>query len=859
MSRERPLVWATVALTIALLATPMRGAAPTPGAPVDDRRLPNGQTIAPVGDLLVFPGRPVDVRVSVDGKLLFVKDRSHVRVVSTSDFTLRESLDCPGGASLYGMAVGASGRVYVSGAGGALHVYAAGATPKSPATSFRLERSIALAADSFPCGLALSSDERFAYVCLSKANQLAEVRLADGKVLRVVDTGVAPFDVAFDQLNNRAYVTNAGGRRPTQKEPSAPSAGTATVIDERGVASSGTISVIDVDGFRVVAEPRAGLQPSVIALAPGRASVVSANANDDSLTVVRSDTLEPHDVIVKPDVQLPYGSMPSSVAFEPTTGEVAVALAGNNCVAFVGAEALAAPGESLSPPAAALLPTAWYPTAVAFGSDHLYVACAKGTGSRDEARPVGEGRNSHDHQGVVQRIPLKDLRDPANRKAWDAAARAMIGVRPPPASVRAAGGGVATSAVPERLGEPSSLRHVVYVIKENRTYDQVFGDIEGARGEPALCTFPEKLSPNHHALARRFGVLDNYYCNGVLSADGHSWATEGNVTPYLERAFGGFARSYTFGDDPITYSSSGFVWDHVLAAGLSFRNYGEMDYAEPPAGFDLVKLLAARDRGERVEFEQKIGVDRLRRYSCRDYPGWNMEIPDVLRVDRFLDELRRFEHEGELPNLSIVYLPQDHFGGSVTSQAHMVDNDLALGRLVEGLSESRFWKHTAVFVNEDDPQGGYDHIDGHRSICLVVSPYSRGGVNHDFFNQTSVLRTILHIFGLPPMNQRDAASPLMASCFDDSPDFSLYKAIVPETPLDQRPKPLADQSTAERQWRAIAARVPIQRTGMKTARDEDNLNRFVWHEVRGWRTPYPAEHTGPHGRGLKDQGLSRRE
>jgi hypothetical protein len=405
--------------------------------------------------------------------------------------------------------------------------------------------------------------------------------------------------------------------------------------------------------------------------------------------------------------------------------------------------------------------------------------------------------------------------------------------------------------MPKKVGEPSVIKHVFYVIKENRTFDQVFGDIPGTNAMKELCIFPERLSPNHHALAKRFGILDNYYCNGVLSADGHSWATEGNVTPYLERAFGGFNRSYTFGDDPITYSSSGFVWDHVLAGGLSFRNYGEFDYAEPPEKMEYLDIFKAYEKGQHIEFSQKIGVEKVRRYSCRDYPGWNMAIPDVLRMDRFLTEFREFEKNGELPNFILLYLPQDHFGGGVTTESHMADNDLALGRLVEAVSQSRYWKESAIFVNEDDPQNGFDHVDGHRSICLVISPYSKPGVNSNFYNQTSVLRTMLHIFGLPPMNQQDGSMPLMKECFQEVADLTPYKAIPANVPLNTPAPKEEDQSATERKWRGILETVPIQRTGIKTEVDEDNLNRFVWHEMRGWETPYPIEWAGAHGKGLK--------
>jgi hypothetical protein len=362
------------------------------------------------------------------------------------------------------------------------------------------------------------------------------------------------------------------------------------------------------------------------------------------------------------------------------------------------------------------------------------------------------------------------------------------------------------------------------------------------------------VTPNHHALAERYVLLDNFYCNGVLSADGHSWATEGNVTDHIEKSFGGFTRSYTFGDDPLAYSSSGFLWDNALLHGRTFRNFGEMDSAEiEPAGASFADVLADfRAKGGKVRFRQSIGIEPLRPYSSPRTPGWNMRIPDVLRAQGFLDELAEAEESGEWPSLTILYLPQDHGSGTTpgmpTPRAHVADNDLALGRVVEGLSRSRFWPKTCVFVVEDDPQDGFDHVDGHRSICLVVSPYTRrGAVVSEFYNQTSVLHTMERILGLPPMNQMDAMSPLMTSCFTDESDPTPYAALEPGVPLDELNRPLAELTPAERFW---AERSLEQDFRVFDRADEDTLNRILWHSVRGVGARYPAEFAGAHGKGL---------
>lgn len=816
-----------------------------PQKQVGETLLPTSRLIHPAGDVWSVPGRPVDLQLSPDGGTVFVKESGGLRIFDAESGKQKQALASPEGASLTGLTVSRAGtKVLFTSAGNALHVYGAGADGV-----FELLKSLPLPGPegkgaSFPCGVAFTRDETRAWVCLSRNNTLALVNLRDGTLEKEIPVGVAPYDLAI--VGSTAYVSNQGGPRPKGGARTAPSAGTETETDERGVAQGGSLSIVDLEAGRELAQVPTGLQPCDVLALPERGAVLVANANDDTVSWIDTATRrETRRIATRPLPNLPFGSMPNALALSPDHRTLYIANAGNNAVAVVDV--------SGTPALTGFLPTAWYPTAIATHGRRVFVASAKGLGSRAEKRAPEDGRNSHDHLGTVQRIPAPA---PATLAQWTAQVK-LDGRAPQILASLERTGTADTPAlpVPARLGDPSVFKHVIYVIKENRTFDQVFGDMPKGDGEPKLCVFPEEITPNHHALANEFVLLDNYYCNGVLSADGHSWATEGNVTPYLERAFGGFSRSYTFGDDPLTYSSTGFLWDHVLAGGLSFRNYGEMDYAEPPAGMNARQIWDAYKAGSRTVFTQKIGIKRLRRYSSRDYPGWNMNIPDQLRMDRFLDEFKGFEKDGTLPNLTLLYLPQDHLGGGVSARSHMADNDLAIGRLVDAVSHSRFWKDTVIFINEDDPQNGYDHVDGHRSICLVVSPYTqRGALVSDFANQTSVLHTILRIFGLPPMNQQDASAPLMASCFTPTPDFKPYTVRPNNVPLDEFKNP-ATMTPEELHWERILAKIPLQRTGMKSEQDLDNLNRMVWHAMKGYQTPYPAEWAGAHGRGLKAKGL----
>src|SRR5207302_5590953 len=392
-----------------------------------------------------------------------------------------------------------------------------------------------------------------------------------------------------------------------------------------------------------------------------------------------------------------------------------------------------------------------------------------------------------------------------------------------------------------------------YVIKENRTYDQVLGDLKQGNGDPKLCLFGRAVTPNHHALAREFVLLDNFYCNGVLSADGHSWVTEGNATDHLEKQFGGFTRSYPFGDDPLAYSSTGFLWDGVLLRGLWFRNYGEYNDSklEPAKATFRQVIDDYKNSTGKIRYVDSVGIDALRRFTAPGCPGWNMTIPDQVRIDYFLKEFRAAEAKGDWHNLVILHLPQDHTSGTTpdmpTPRAHVADNDLAVGRLVEAVSRSKFWPKTCIFIIEDDPQDGWDHVDGHRSTCLVLSPYTRRGqVISRFYNQTSVIHTMERILGVGPMNQFDALAPVMEACFTSTADLTPYRARPASVPLDELNPPAKNLKGQARLWAEKSMALDFSKPDVA---DEDTLNRILWFAAKG-EDAYPAALAGAHGKGL---------
>jgi hypothetical protein len=354
-------------------------------------------------------------------------------------------------------------------------------------------------------------------------------------------------------------------------------------------------------------------------------------------------------------------------------------------------------------------------------------------------------------------------------------------------------------------------------------------------------------------------LLDNFYCNGVISADGHAWATEGFASDYWEKSFGGFTRIY-FQGDATTPVSSGFIWDNVLLHGLSFRNYGEKVFPEigRTTWFEMYKDFTTK--ANKVKIEYPMTFEALRPYTCPDYPGWNMRISDQQRMESFLREFKGFEAKGELPNMLMVYLPEDHTGGMSPNfpkpECMVADNDLALGKLVDAVSHSKFWAKTCIFVIEDDPQAGFDHVDGHRSLCLVASPYTkRGQTISNFYNQTSVLHTMELILGIPPKNQHDAMAPVMHDCFTETADTSPYTCLKNNIPLDTPNKGAkAGDAKEEANAAKFAALSEAQNLSEPDRIDDDTFNRIIWFSVKG-NQPYPAEFAGPHGKGLKSLKL----
>lgn len=825
--------------------------------PLDDGRIvvPTNQVLSPAGRQVIVGGRPTDVALSPNGKWLAVLNMREVMLVDVESG--KEISDAANqGGSFKGIAFAPDGkRVYASNMKGSINVYDVSDDGKlTAAEPIQIPaKRTSRGGGALPVGMSISDDGTRMFVALNLKNTLGEIDLATGKLVREIAVGNAPYDVVI--VGSKAYVSNWAGRLPGEGDTTGPAGVGAPVrVDpKRHIANDGSVSVVDLDAGEEQAQIVVGLHPTEIVATPDGRFVMVANAHSDTISVIATRTDRIVETIsTKPEEKLLFGSTPNALAISPDGRTLYAANGTNNSIAVV----------EMKPPQSKLLgciPTAWYPGGLVLDSKRreLYVANVKGIGSRNELwkgkrsidnKPIF-GFNSHDHQGTLSLIELPNaekLAEYTQQVLENNRQTESINALAPPRP------DVPPRPVPERHGEPSVFKHVVYIIKENRTYDQVFGDLEQGKGDPQLCIFGREVTPNHHKLVEEFVLLDNFYCSGVLSADGHQWTNEAYVTDYLEKAFAGFPRSYPYpGGDAMAYAPSGFIWDNVLAHDKTLRVYGEfvsatIRWKDPmrrgnPTFTDCYQDFI--NGTNLIDVKARANIKTIENYICPTAIGFPGTVPDVHRAAQFINELKEFEKSGKFPNFSIMLLPNDHTSGTrpgmPTPAAAVADNDLALGRIVEAISHSKFWPETCIFVVQDDPQNGFDHVDGHRTVALVISPYTRRKVvDSTNYNQTSMMRTMELMLQLPPMNQFDASATPMASCFMAEPNLTPYKAVPNNIPLDQLNPDMADiRDPRQLHWAKESAKLELDDIDRA---DENIFNRILWHAMRGNDDTYPA-------------------
>lgn len=799
--------------------------------------VPSNQLLRPAGFQVYLPGRPVDLALTPDEKYLLVKNRSDVDLIRLSDRAVMQSLPfTDGGASFTGITFSHDGRdFYVTNARDRICVVHIDDNNKMQWKEPIILEGPSIGGLPVAGDLALNDNGDRIYVTLSRNNSLAIINLNDNSQ-EEIPVGIAPYSVIpFSQA--KAYVSNWGGRPPEEGESYYQISGSKVMVDpESGIANSGTVSVVDLSLKTQIKAIETGLHPCGMVLSPDRSRLYVACANSDVITVINTSTdtiIENISVHSKKGTK--FGSSPNDLAISPDGKYLYVANGTDNAVCVIKTDT---PAEVTG-----YIPTGWYPGSVILNTngDFLYVANTKGVGSRNQ-RTDRKGFNSHDHQGTVSLIPVpQDKRELLRMTKTVELNNSISENRKRTLPVSASRKKVAVPVLPDQT---SLFKHVVYIIKENRTYDQVFGDMPQENGDTSLVQFGREVTPNQHLLAETFVLLDNYYCSGVLSADGHQWTDEAYVTDYIEKSFGGWTRSYPYdGGDPLAYASSGFIWDNVLKHGLTFRDYGEFVNAviEPPDATFMDIYQDFVDGTGKISIRAKANLEQLTPYMCPTFIGFPLNVPDVYRAAEFLKELKGFEKNGNFPNFIIMLLPANHTSGTrpgmPTPRASVADNDLALGQIVEAITASRFWKETCILVTEDDPKNGLDHVDGHRTTGLVISPYTkRGEVISTYYSQINMVRTIENILGIPPMNQLDLSAEAMTDCFTEKADFTPFNAVRNNIPLDELNPELVSIAGDQLYWAKKSMEQDLEDLDRI---EEDTFNRIIWHSVKGYGRPYP--------------------
>ncbi|MDG3006654.1 bifunctional YncE family protein/alkaline phosphatase family protein [Paludisphaera mucosa] len=665
---------------------------------------------------------------------------------------------------------------------------------EDPTTPLPRARRGAEQAKGAVAGLAPSRDGSTLWVADAFAHQIVQVDLNAGKAVAEIPLPAEsyPYGLTLDESRGRLYASLWGRAE---------------------------VAVVDTAGRKILASWKTEEHPNEMLLTKAGRFLFVANANRNTVSVFDAEAGRPLATIgtaIHP--QAPSGGTPNSLATSTDESILFVANANTNDVAVVN---VADPAHSAP---LGFIPAGWYPTSVRTSRDgkSLWIVNGKGTSSRANREGPAPGiptPSIREYIGGLMRGTLSTLPIPTP-KTMAAYTKAVYESCPLAAEGSATASGPKPptgNPIPGKVGEPSPIKHCVYIIKENRTYDQVFGDMPEGNGDAKLCLFPEEVTPNHHALAREFVLLDNFYVDGEVSADGHEWTMGAYATDFVERTWplsyrGDRRVPYPAeGKLAIAFPSGGYLWDKAREKGVSYRSYGEfVGKGDEPGAAVTTKL------------------DALQGHFDPLYPVYDLTVPDQRRAERFLAELKEFDEKGEMPRLIVMRLPNDHTSGTrpgaPTVRAMVADNDLALGLVIEGLSRSKFWKETAVFVVEDDAQNGSDHVDAHRTVALAISPYiKRKSVDSTMYSTSSMLRTMELILGLNPMSQFDAAARPMWPAFAETPDLA---------PFEHRPSRIDLRETN-------APDAPGAEASLKLDLDEEDkaddlvFNEIIWKAVRG--------------------------
>jgi YVTN family beta-propeller protein len=773
--------------------------------------LNSGWRLEPAGKQIPLSTLPMATAVSPDGKYLLVLnggyDPPSISVIETASATVVKTVPVADG--WLGLTFSPSGdRVYVGGGASAeVFEFTFRAGDLQPGRTFPVIPQNQRTARDFIGDVAFSPDGRLLYVADIFHDSVAVINPQSGIVIQRYRTGRRPYRILFHPDGKSFFVTHW---------------------------ADGTLGHYDTATGSQLALVRIGAHPTDMVFregasapdaAPGEptwaARLFVAAANTNNVAVVGVSASKDLSVVENLNVSMtprqPLGMTPSALALSPDGRRLFIACSGANAMAIADVSGDRSRLEGF-------IPTGWYPTAArALKSGPLVILNGKGLGSRPNPNGkdlVTSGGRSPGFIGHLQTGTASWISDPISSDRLAAWTKTVFANSP---------------YNDAKLDQPNPLpaiEHVLYIVKENRSYDQVLGDLKEGNGDPSLVLFGENVTPNEHKLAREFVLLDNFYVNADVSADGHHWSTAAIANDYVEKIwpsdYAGRRREYDFeGQEPTAAPPAGYLWTNAALAGLPLRNFGYFvenvprpNGKEPQPGAEQVS--AVRD-------------PVLAPVTNRFFRGYDQAYPDIERAKVFLNELADYEKSGSMPRLIVMRLGNDHtsgaLAGAIAPLSSVADNDAALGMIVEGVSHSRFWSSTAIFVLEDDSQNGPDHVDSHRSPAFVISPFiKRHLVDSTMYNTASMLRTMELLLGLRPMTHFDAGARIISLPFQPNPDPAPYTAEKPRIRLDER-------NPANTAGARASARMDFREADQN---DDDDLNAVLWQAIRHQPPPPPT-------------------